>query len=48
MQFDAKASAWQEKLVEINDETLKGAQAWIRDIKVRRKLVLGEEEQRSG
>lgn len=48
MQFDAQASAWQEKLVEINEENLKGAQAWIRDIKVRRKLVLGEKEKRSG
>ncbi|XP_043774599.1 von Willebrand factor A domain-containing protein 3B isoform X4 [Cervus elaphus] len=34
VQFDAQASAWQEKLVEINEENLKGAQAWIRDIKI--------------
>lgn len=47
VQFDAQASAWQEKLVEINEDNLKGAQAWIRDIKVRRRLGLGE-EQRSG
>ena len=38
VQFDAQASAWQEKLVEINEDNLKGAQAWIRDIKVRRRL----------
>ncbi|XP_055256086.1 von Willebrand factor A domain-containing protein 3B isoform X5 [Moschus berezovskii] len=34
VQFDAQASAWQEKLVEINEDNLKGAQAWIRDIKI--------------
>ena len=43
MQFDAQAVAWREKLVEIDEDNLKGAQAWVRDIKVRRRLGLGEE-----
>ncbi|XP_066233723.1 LOW QUALITY PROTEIN: von Willebrand factor A domain-containing protein 3B [Saccopteryx leptura] len=34
VQFDAHAVAWQEKLVEINEDNLKGAQSWVRDIKV--------------
>uniref|UniRef100_A0A8I3PCS2 von Willebrand factor A domain containing 3B n=2 Tax=Canis lupus familiaris TaxID=9615 RepID=A0A8I3PCS2_CANLF len=32
VQFDAQAVAWQEKLVEINEDNLRGAQSWIRDI----------------
>lgn len=43
VQFDAQAVAWQEKLVEIDEDNLKGAQAWVRDIKVRRSLGPGEE-----
>lgn len=43
MQFDAQAVAWREKLVEIDEDNLKGAQAWVRDIKVRRSLGPGEE-----
>ena len=43
MQFDAQAVAWREKLVEINEDNLKAAQAWLRDIKVRRRLGLGKE-----
>ena len=38
MQFAAQAVAWQEKLVEISEENLKGAQAWVRDMKVRWRL----------
>nr|XP_060464030.1 von Willebrand factor A domain-containing protein 3B isoform X4 [Panthera onca] len=34
VQFDAQAVAWQEKLVEINEDSLKGAQSWIRNIKI--------------
>ncbi|KAB1256929.1 von Willebrand factor A domain-containing protein 3B [Camelus dromedarius] len=34
VQFDAQAIAWREKLVEINEDTLKGAQAWVRDMKI--------------
>uniref|UniRef100_A0A8D1AG76 VWFA domain-containing protein n=1 Tax=Sus scrofa TaxID=9823 RepID=A0A8D1AG76_PIG len=34
VQFDAQAVAWREKLVEINEDNLKAAQAWLRDIKV--------------
>lgn len=41
MQFDAQAIAWREKLVEIDEDNLKRAQSWVRDIKVR--LRLGEE-----
>lgn len=36
MQFDAQAVAWQEKLVEINEDNLRGAQSWVRDIQVRK------------
>uniref|UniRef100_A0A7N5P7Q3 von Willebrand factor A domain containing 3B n=1 Tax=Ailuropoda melanoleuca TaxID=9646 RepID=A0A7N5P7Q3_AILME len=32
VQFDAQAVAWQEKLVEINEDNLRGAQSWVRDI----------------
>lgn len=38
MQFDAQAVAWREKLVEINEDTLQGAESWVRDMKVRRGL----------
>lgn len=41
MQFDAQAVAWREKLVEIDEDNLKGAQSWVRDIKVRWGLGLG-------
>ncbi|KAM7078089.1 von Willebrand factor A domain-containing protein 3B isoform 2-T2 [Molossus nigricans] len=34
VQFDAQAVAWQEKLVEINEDHLKGAQSWVRDMKI--------------
>ncbi|XP_036080338.1 von Willebrand factor A domain-containing protein 3B isoform X2 [Rousettus aegyptiacus] len=34
VQFDAQAVAWQEKLVEIDEDNLKGAQSWLRDIKI--------------
>ncbi|VFV36673.1 Hypothetical predicted protein [Lynx pardinus] len=34
VQFDAQAVAWREKLVEINEDSLKGAQSWIRNIKI--------------
>ncbi|XP_022454823.1 LOW QUALITY PROTEIN: von Willebrand factor A domain-containing protein 3B [Delphinapterus leucas] len=34
VQFDAQAVAWREKLVEIDEDNLKGAQAWVRDIKI--------------
>ncbi|XP_011380274.1 von Willebrand factor A domain-containing protein 3B isoform X3 [Pteropus vampyrus] len=34
VQFDAQAVAWQEKLVEIDEDNLKGAQSWVRDIKI--------------
>ncbi|XP_072624182.1 von Willebrand factor A domain-containing protein 3B isoform X6 [Canis lupus baileyi] len=34
VQFDAQAVAWQEKLVEINEDNLRGAQSWIRDIQI--------------
>ena len=40
MQFAAQAVAWQEKLVEISEENLKGAQAWVRDMKVGWRLGL--------
>ncbi|KAF6270489.1 von Willebrand factor A domain containing 3B [Rhinolophus ferrumequinum] len=33
VQFDAQAVAWREKLVEIDEDNLKGAQSWVRDIK---------------
>ncbi|KAM5253672.1 von Willebrand factor A domain-containing protein 3B isoform 2-T2 [Hipposideros larvatus] len=33
VQFDAQAVAWQEKLVQIDEDNLKGAQSWVRDIK---------------
>lgn len=32
VQFDAQAVAWREKLVEIDEDNLKGAQSWVRDI----------------
>ncbi|XP_076771174.1 von Willebrand factor A domain-containing protein 3B isoform X3 [Arvicanthis niloticus] len=32
--FDGQATAWREKLAEINEDNLKQAQSWIRDIKV--------------
>uniref|UniRef100_A0A8D2CXU5 von Willebrand factor A domain containing 3B n=1 Tax=Sciurus vulgaris TaxID=55149 RepID=A0A8D2CXU5_SCIVU len=32
--FDGQAVAWREKLAEINEDNLKAAQSWIRDIKV--------------
>ncbi|XP_027476221.2 von Willebrand factor A domain-containing protein 3B isoform X6 [Zalophus californianus] len=34
VQFDAQAVAWQEKLVEINEDNLRGAQSWVRDIQI--------------
>ncbi|XP_014647134.1 PREDICTED: von Willebrand factor A domain-containing protein 3B [Ceratotherium simum simum] len=34
VQFDAQAVAWQEKLVEIDEDNLKGAQSWVRDMKI--------------
>ncbi|VTJ75740.1 Hypothetical predicted protein, partial [Marmota monax] len=32
--FDGQAVAWREKLAEINEDNLKAAQSWIRDIQV--------------
>ncbi|XP_031223076.1 von Willebrand factor A domain-containing protein 3B isoform X4 [Mastomys coucha] len=32
--FDGQAIAWREKLAEVNEDNLKQAQSWIRDIKV--------------
>lgn len=32
--FDGQAIAWREKLAEINEDNLKQALSWIRDIKV--------------
>ncbi|XP_047378756.1 von Willebrand factor A domain-containing protein 3B isoform X2 [Sciurus carolinensis] len=32
--FDGQAVAWREKLAEINEDNLKAAQSWIRDIEV--------------
>ncbi|XP_045443207.1 von Willebrand factor A domain-containing protein 3B [Pipistrellus kuhlii] len=34
VQFDAHAVAWREKLVEIDEDALQGAESWIRDMKV--------------
>uniref|UniRef100_A0A9L0TNU0 von Willebrand factor A domain containing 3B n=1 Tax=Equus caballus TaxID=9796 RepID=A0A9L0TNU0_HORSE len=34
VQFDAQAIAWREKLVEIDEDNLKRAQSWVRDIKI--------------
>ncbi|XP_060043484.1 von Willebrand factor A domain-containing protein 3B isoform X2 [Erinaceus europaeus] len=34
VQFDAKAVAWREKLVEVNEDNLKQAESWIRNIKI--------------
>ncbi|VCX10307.1 unnamed protein product, partial [Gulo gulo] len=36
VQFDAQAIAWQEKLVEVNEDNLRGAHSWVRDIQVRK------------
>ena len=33
--FDGQAIAWREKLAEINEDNLKQAVSWIRDIKVK-------------
>ncbi|XP_036158174.1 von Willebrand factor A domain-containing protein 3B [Myotis myotis] len=34
VQFDAHAVAWRERLVDINEDNLQGAQSWVRDMKV--------------
>lgn len=33
--FDGEATAWREKLAEINDDHLEQAELWLRNIKVK-------------
>lgn len=40
--FDGQAVAWREKLAEINEDNLEQAQSWIKDIKVKWRMNLGE------